>query len=197
MTRLFDIALLIKIFQIFDTLYSYGCEFALFDTIPCDTQLHPPDSSALLWWIFQFKAPLQCSIQKLYCQHLVYASQYNEVAPVNFRSSKRLSYLIPPLLLKKVFFPTTALIWSTALIRYPRVTRVWIHIWWWNDAQSLILLRRGALWIFKVIRQISRSRRILTQIGHFHLLYLQFEFTNGYKMMHKAWSSIEEVPCCF
>ena len=26
---------------------------------------------------------------------------------------------------------------------------------------------------------------------------LQFEFTNGYEMMHKAWSSIEEVPYCF
>ena len=28
-------------------------------------------------------------------------------------------------------------------------------------------------------------------------LYLQFEFTNGYEMMHKAWSSIEEVSLCF
>ena len=25
------------------------------------------------------------------------------------------------------------------------VTPVWIHIWWWNVAQSLMLLRRGAL----------------------------------------------------
>ena len=104
MTRLFDTASLIKISQIFDTLYSYRCDFALFDTTPCDTQLHLPDSSALLWWIFPFKAPLRCSVQKLCCQHLVYASQYNEVAPVNFRISKRLSYLIPPLLLKKCLF---------------------------------------------------------------------------------------------
>ena len=30
------------------------------------------------------------------------------------------------------------------------------------------------------------------------LLYLlKFEFTNGYEMMHKAWSTIEEVPYCF
>ena len=28
-------------------------------------------------------------------------------------------------------------------------------------------------------------------------LELPFEFTNGYEMMHKAWSSIEEVPYCF
>ena len=37
------------------------------------------------------------------------------------------------------------------------VTPIWIHIWWWNDAQSLMLLRRGALLFVKVIRQISRS----------------------------------------
>ena len=28
-------------------------------------------------------------------------------------------------------------------------------------------------------------------------LYLQFEFTDGYEMMHRAWSSIVEVPYCF
>ena len=28
-------------------------------------------------------------------------------------------------------------------------------------------------------------------------LYLQFGITDGYKMMHKAWSSIEDVPHCF
>ena len=32
----------------------------------------------------------------------------------------------------------------------------WIHIWWWNDTYSLMLLRRGALLFFKVICQISR-----------------------------------------
>ena len=37
------------------------------------------------------------------------------------------------------------------------VTPVWIHIWRWNDAQSLMLLRSGAVLFFKVIRQISRS----------------------------------------
>ena len=34
---------------------------------------------------------------------------------------------------------------KTQLSRFRRVTTVWIHIWWWNDAQSLMLLRRGAL----------------------------------------------------
>ena len=83
----------------------------------------------------------------------------------------------------------------------PFWTPVWIHIWWWNDTYSLMLLRRGALLFFKVIRQISRShgakkRQILPRLG-VSGLYLQFEFTNGYEMMHKAWSSIEELPYCF
>ena len=58
-----------------------------------------------------------------------------------------------------------AMKWCTKL-----VTPVWIHIWWWNDAYSLIMLRRGALLFFKVIRQISRShgsknRRIWPRLG--------------------------------
>ena len=43
------------------------------------------------------------------------------------------------------------------LNRFRTVTPVRIHIWWWNDANSLMLLRRGALLFFEVIRQISRS----------------------------------------
>ena len=46
---------------------------------------------------------------------------------------------------------------TTQLNRFRTVTPVWIHIWWCNDAYSLMLLRRGALLFFKVIRQISRS----------------------------------------
>ena len=46
---------------------------------------------------------------------------------------------------------------TTQLSRFRTVTSVWIHIWWWNDTYSLMLLRRGALLFFKVIRQISRS----------------------------------------
>ena len=46
---------------------------------------------------------------------------------------------------------------NTQLSRFRTVTPVWIHIWWWNDAQSLMLLRRGGLLFFKVICQISRS----------------------------------------
>ena len=45
----------------------------------------------------------------------------------------------------------------TLFSRFRTVTPVWIHILRWNDAYSLMLLRRGALMFFKVIRQISRS----------------------------------------
>ena len=46
---------------------------------------------------------------------------------------------------------------TTQLNRFRTVTPVWIHIWWWNDTYSLMLLRRGALMFFKIIRPISRS----------------------------------------
>ena len=46
---------------------------------------------------------------------------------------------------------------TTQLNRFRTVTPVWIHIWWWNDIYSLMLIKRGALLFFKVIRQISRS----------------------------------------
>ena len=59
---------------------------------------------------------------------------------------------------------------TTQLNGFRTVTPVWIHIWWWNDAYSLMMLRRGALLFLKVIRQISRShgskkRRIWPRLG--------------------------------
>ena len=59
---------------------------------------------------------------------------------------------------------------TTQLNRFRTVTPVWIHIWWRNDAYSLMLLRRGALLFFKVICQISRShgskkRRVWPRLG--------------------------------
>ena len=61
---------------------------------------------------------------------------------------------------------------TTQLNHFRTVTPVWIDIWWWNDAHSLMLLRRGALLLFKVICQISRSHGSekslnSTQIGRF------------------------------
>ena len=58
----------------------------------------------------------------------------------------------------------------TPFSRFRTVTPVWIHIWQWNDAQCLMLLRRSALLFFKVIHQISRShgsknRRFWPKLG--------------------------------
>ena len=39
---------------------------------------------------------------------------------------------------------------KTQLCSFWTITPVWIHIWWSNDAQSLMVLRRGALLFFKV-----------------------------------------------
>ena len=60
---------------------------------------------------------------------------------------------------------------------------------------------KGVLFFFKFICQISRSHgtrnhRFWPKLGVSGLL-LQFDFTDGYEMMRKAWSSIEEVPYCF
>ena len=46
------------------------------------------------------------------------------------------------------------------------------------------------------IKVTRLKKTILTQLG-VSILLLQFESTNGYEMMHKAWSNIEEVPYCF
>ena len=59
---------------------------------------------------------------------------------------------------------------TTQLNRFRTVGLLWIHIWWWDDAYGLIMLRRGALLFFKVILQISRShgsknRRIWPILG--------------------------------
>ena len=38
---------------------------------------------------------------------------------------------------------------TTQLNRFRTVTPVWIQIWWWNDAYSFMLLRRGFLLFFR------------------------------------------------
>ena len=43
---------------------------------------------------------------------------------------------------------------TTQLNRFRTVTPVWIHIWWWNDAYSLMLLRRGALLFLAATKQL-------------------------------------------
>ena len=86
--------------------------------------------------------------------------------------------------------------------RFRTVTPVWIHQWLRNDAQSLHCHRRGALLFFKVNRQIPRSHGtkkspILTRIERFLTVTPVWIDRWLWKMMHKAWSSIEEAPYWF
>ena len=66
---------------------------------------------------------------------------------------------------------------------------------------KLEVAQKRCLLFCKVILQISRShssknRWIWPKLA-VSGLWLKFEITDGYEMMHKAWSSIEEVPYCF
>ena len=45
---------------------------------------------------------------------------------------------------------------KTQLSCFRIIIPAWFHIRWWHDAQCLVLFRRGALLIFKVICKISR-----------------------------------------
>ena len=45
---------------------------------------------------------------------------------------------------------------TTQLNRFRTVTPVWIHIWWWNDAYSLMLLWRGALLFLAATKQLYK-----------------------------------------
>ena len=45
---------------------------------------------------------------------------------------------------------------TTQLNRFRTVTPVWIHIWWWNDTYSLMLLRRGALLFLAATKQLYK-----------------------------------------
>ena len=45
---------------------------------------------------------------------------------------------------------------TTQLYRFRTVTPVWIHVWSWNDAYSLIMLRRGALLFLAATKQLYK-----------------------------------------
>ena len=87
---------------------------------------------------------------------------------------------------------------KTQLSRFSTVTH--IHVWWRNDAHSLIMLRRGALLFFKVIRQISRSHGtkkspILARIERFRTVTQVLIYPWCWN--DQVWRSIEEEPYCF
>ena len=64
---------------------------------------------------------------------------------------------------------------KTQFSHFRTETPVWIHFWWWNDGQSLMLLRRGVLLFFQVHPSNFKGTRlkkssVLTQLWRFRTL---------------------------
>ena len=89
----------------------------------------------------------------------------------------------------------------TQIGRFRTLTTFWIHRRLWNDAQCLKYHKGGAPLSVNVICQMSRSqgttnRRFWPQLS-VSGIKLQFEFTDGFEMMHTTSHGIEEVPYSF
>ena len=134
-TREFKFKLSLNSFALFD-----NCIFSML--FSCD--------QAALWMVQSFLLPFRLSVTPFWlCSHHRIIMKFSGVitsdrSDVHAKGQGQRSKV-------KVTEVTTQ------LYRFPTVTPVCIHIWWWNDAISLIMVRRGALLFFKVIRQISRS----------------------------------------
>ena len=110
---------------------------------------------------------------------------------------------------KIVFSCAQAALWTVTEVKhflpqfgcFMTVTPVWIQRCLWSYAQSLKWHRRDALLFLKIIHWISNSHGTKNHQSWPELkvsaLWLQFGFTDGYQIMHKAWSGIKEVPYCF
>ena len=91
---------------------------------------------------------------------------------------------------------------TTQLNRFRTVTPVWIHIWWWNHAYGLMILRRGALLFLKVIRQISRShdskkRRVWPRLGVSGLYNSSLNSPMARKWCTKLEDALKRCPIVF
>ena len=91
---------------------------------------------------------------------------------------------------------------KTQFSHFLTITPVWIHIWRWNDAQSLMWQRIGALLFFKVIHQISghTGQKITNFDSNWAFLDCNTSLNSLMAMKWctcKAWRSVEEVPYYF
>ena len=76
---------------------------------------------------------------------------------------------------------------TTQLSRSRTVTPVWIHIWWWNDIYSLMLLRKGAL-LF--------SRSSVKVQGHTALKIVEFDPDWPFPECNSSSNSPMAIKCC-
>ena len=76
------------------------------------------------------------------------------------------------------------------------VTPVWIHIWWWNDAQTLIFLIFFSRSSVKFEGHTAKKSSISIQIRRFRTV-TPATITDGFETMRKVWSNIDDVLYCF
>ena len=76
---------------------------------------------------------------------------------------------------------------TTQLNRFRTVTPAWIHIWWWNNAYSLMLLRRGALFF---------PRSSVKFQGHTALKIVEFDLDWAFPDCNSSLNSPMAMKCC-
>ena len=88
---------------------------------------------------------------------------------------------------------------KTQISRFATITPLWFHIWWWNDAWHCL----GVVpyWFSRSSvkfqgHTVKKKSLISTQIGRFRNVSPVW-IHRWLWMMHKDWSSIEEVPYSF
>ena len=82
----------------------------------------------------------------------------------------------------------------TQLSRFWTVTPVWMmHKAWCGLEEVLYYFSRSSI---KFRGHTDKKNLFWPELG-VSGLSLKFEFTNGYEIMHRAWSSIEQLPSCF
>ena len=77
---------------------------------------------------------------------------------------------------------------TTQLNRFRTVTPVWIHIWWWNDAYSLIMLRIMLPYCF--------SRSSVKSQGDTALKIVEFDPDWGFPDCNSSFNSPMVRKCC-
>ena len=84
---------------------------------------------------------------------------------------------------------------TTQLNRFRTVTPVWIHIWWWNDAYSLMLLRRGALLFLAATKQLYKWYFPSVRLSVCHTFFTMFPSSYHHEIFRSYYHGQKWCPC--
>ena len=92
---------------------------------------------------------------------------------------------------------------NTQLSHFRTVTPAWIEIWWWNDAQSLMLLRRGALLFLAATKQlydwfspsVRLSVRPSVRLSVCHTYFIMFPSSYYHEIFRSYYHGQKWCPC--